>query len=133
MRKLLGLIVSLSAAPACDAGPKLGVAGATCKASADCAADLQCFASTCTAPIAAPASEALKAANQKATMDALAAEMRALQAEQKLLEAQKDELNARLGGITREVERRRLLDEKQALEQQRGPAPLGKRSEEKKR
>lgn len=31
----------------CDAQQKLGVAGATCRASADCAGELQCIDATC--------------------------------------------------------------------------------------
>lgn len=48
MRRVFLLAALSSSAPACDS-PKLGIEGATCTASSDCAGELQCIKSTCVA------------------------------------------------------------------------------------
>lgn len=92
----------------CDAPKKLGIEGATCQASADCADDLQCIASTCVPPPLEPRA---------------AAELKALEAELARLK-QQEQLLAR---ETQDLEQqKRLLDEHlRSLEAARPPpAPV---------
>lgn len=117
------LLVAL-VTPGCGAPPrKLGIAGASCTASADCEAELQCLQSVC-----APAGELarIEAERQKAQRDlesrrdaelaALMAELKALQDEQKRLSDQKDAIKQQLNAVRDNTEREKLLAEKAALD-----------------
>ncbi len=125
MHKLLGLVLGVAAVAGCDR--KLGIAGATCAASADCADELQCIASTCVDPAAlAKARDAEQAelaasgAGQTAAMAKLMAELKDLKAEQERLEQEKQALDSKLGRVIDETEKQRLLTEKAALDAKLG-------------
>lgn len=123
MHRLALLTTLVLSATACDPGRKLGIAGATCTASSDCAEDLQCITATCIDLAAAHdkrTADALAArdAECKQAMDALMAELDALKAAQKRLEAEKKTLDDRLGKLIDPDEKARLLAEKALLDAQ---------------
>ncbi|HEY0133896.1 MAG TPA: ABC transporter C-terminal domain-containing protein [Nannocystis sp.] len=124
MPRRLCFVLCLTAIAGCHR--KLGAAGATCKASADCAAELQCVAATCVDPPVLSAARAAEqaerarqeaiAAEQNKQMAKLLAELEALKAEQAALEQQKQALDSKLGLIVDQTEKQRLLAEKAALD-----------------
>lgn len=77
---------------ACDARPKLGVAGATCRASADCVGELQCIDATCVDA----AQRASRDAEQRAVMAELTAELDRLKQEEARLKQDRDALDEQL-------------------------------------
>lgn len=76
----------------CDAQQKLGVAGATCRASADCAGELQCIDATCVDA----AQRAARDAEQRAVMAELTAELDRLKQEEAQLKRDRDALDEQL-------------------------------------
>lgn len=111
-------IIVFTASLACES-KKLGVAGATCSASSDCAAELQCVLSTCIDVREAQSkAQSKRDEENKEAMGALTKELQALKDEQARLEEEKRLLDTKLSNVTDEAERQRLLAEKAATDAQ---------------
>lgn len=144
MALLLRCLVLAFVLPACaGAGQtrkKLGISGATCTASSDCEADLQCVRAVCTTWTSARPHDAFEAAlkdleaaeaaieeleaaeaasarecaeldaRRAAELEELVREFKALQAEQDRIRAKKDELERELKALTEEIERYKAAD-----------------------
>ena len=106
---------------------KLGVAGATCGASSDCAGDLQCIDAICVdlramteehAAEVKAAREVAKSPGKKERIDAAMAEIDSLTVEQLRLEAERTALGDKLLTTDAVDERERLLAAPAGLDEQ---------------